>query len=347
MSPFLCPLQRMVSRRTRSRLDTATSPCPHALVWRLSNSLDVDFCYSKIVMFLIDLAHLVADRLRVHVAGDDSREHYGEVERVANVGDPPRLVHDKDAGDAFPARGSHPGIIRRAVVGVCECEAELWTALLDESGHLLLGVIGVRGRVTDERHALVRVLGLQLCRVGHEVDAQAAPGGPELDDVDLIRLEIFDFFILKPFAGFQGRNWVAHLEQLLLLILGRLRVVGRASDGDQNHGDEQLPHRESPFTEKGRYASMAPCYSILASWLITTGPARRPVAFAFVGTCCQATGERMPDSGFSNLVARTCCLVSPITGFVARDSSETQDEGRGAHSGIKSPDPRFRILPLG
>ena len=82
--------------------------------------------------------------------------------------------------------------------------------------------------------------------MGHGPDTWPAPGGPELDDVDLARFKLFHFLTLQPFGDFQRRGRITDLERWngflfrrgLFLLLSQARSelsgnVERREDNDE------------------------------------------------------------------------------------------------------------------
>ena len=160
---------------------------------------------------------------------------------MADGRDAPLLVDDKGTGNAFlfrrgqPAFGHAPVAAIRLVVGG-HAVGHLARHGLHEGSHQR--VVIFQHILADDHQALVREAFVEVVEVRDGRLAGAAPGGPKLDDVHLVALEILHRRALQPAAALQLGRGVTHLE--------RRNTRLHAEDGER---DNQRPENAGCLSE--------------------------------------------------------------------------------------------------
>ena len=180
--------------------------------------------------------------LEVEFAGDDLFQRSLHAHGMADPGDLAFAVDDERGGNAFLTGRFHPGLGHRPVgrLGAVghgvhgDPILHLVAHPLDERLHFI-GVVFPDAHA-DERD--VFVFRLQLREVGDAHAARAAPGGPELDDVGLARLEGPDGPSLDELPHDQLGCRVSHPQ-----------ILGRNTSHDpkcQTEGEQSADHVSPP-----------------------------------------------------------------------------------------------------
>jgi hypothetical protein len=163
------------------------------------------------------LLELDLERLPVPLVPNDPGQDVVHISRAANPFDPSVLADDEGGGDELLCGRLHVGI-RRGSVGVgCQRVVDL----LVPENILLVGLaqephdrLDLLVADPDEGHVVVLVLLLELADVRDAGLARPAPGGPELQHVDLARLELLDLGALQPVGDVHGGGLVADGQDL-------------------------------------------------------------------------------------------------------------------------------------
>ena len=170
------------------------------------------------------------------------------VRGVADPFDLPFLADDECGGNGLHARRDHVvlfhrlvGIGRQRIADLVGPELFVPVGLAEEPRNGLQLLIAD----TDEGHAVVAELFLELADVGHAGPAGAAPGGPELQHVHLAGLELIDLVTLQPVTDIDGGRRRADGQGFSFVVSGPTQGCG--PQGDRGGDGECAAHACSPW----------------------------------------------------------------------------------------------------